>query len=107
MPDISILCVRVLFQIFICGLSPQPHVFNCVIQFHMQALNMTKYHLHEDFMKVMHYIALINDTGVNTQFENKSTNYTGSDISKQKFVLLPVNWDKKDLLFTKQLCMMI
>ena len=41
------------------------------------------------------------------ELENDLTWYTESDILTQKLVFLPVEWDENDLLYTKQLHMMI
>ena len=58
-------------------------------------------------MKVRLHFALSNEIFINTQFENTLTNYIKLDLSTQKYVLLPVDWDKNGLLFTKRLHMMI
>ena len=42
---------------------------------------------------------------INTQFKNKLTNYTKSDILTKRLVSLPVDWDENVLLFTKRLRM--
>ena len=42
LPAISILCLRVLFQLLIYGMSPKPYDFTCVIRFHIHKLNFDK-----------------------------------------------------------------
>ena len=44
---------------------------------------------------------------INKQFENTLNISISFDVPTQSFVLLPVEWDKKGLLFTKQLHIMI
>ena len=86
---------RVLFLLLICGLSRQPHVFTCVIIAY-----------EDDFMKNEIYIAFNPEILMNTQFKITFTNYTKSDISTKGSALLPVDWDKNGLLFTKRLHIM-
>ena len=42
MQSITILCLCVLFQLLISGLSPQQHIFTCVIRFYIQKLSFDK-----------------------------------------------------------------
>ena len=56
-------------------------------------------------MKVEIYIALNSEMSTTIQSENTLINYTKSDILK-KLVLLPVDWGKNSLLFTKRLHVM-
>ena len=54
-------------------------------------------------MKVEIYIALNSEMRINTQFETTLTNFIKSDILTKILMLLPVDWDKNGLLFTKWL----
>ena len=54
-------------------------------------------------MKVKIYIALKSEMRITTQFKNTLTYYAKSDILTKNLVLLPVDWDKNGLLFTKWL----
>ena len=57
-------------------------------------------------MKFENYIGLNSEMRINTQFKNVITKYTNSDIVTKRLVLLPVDWDKNGLLFTKRLHIM-
>ena len=50
-------------------------------------------------MKVKLHTSLNNEICINKQCENTSTNYPKSDITTQRFALLPVDWDNNGLLF--------
>ena len=52
-------------------------------------------------MKLKIYIDLDSEMRINTQFKNKLTNFPKTDILTKRLVLLPVDWDKNGLLFTK------
>ena len=56
-----------------------------------------------DFKKDKIYIALNSAMRFTTQFKDTLTNYTKSYSLTKKLVLLPVEWVKNGLLFTKRL----
>ena len=60
-----------------------------------------------DFNNVKLLVALNNEFCTNTCLENTLTIFTKSRISAQRFVLLPIDWDKKFSLFTKRIHIMI
>ena len=57
-------------------------------------------------MKVKTYIVSNSEMHINTQFKNTLTDYTKSIILTKRSLLLPVDYDKSILLFTKQLHIM-
>ena len=57
----------------------------------------TNFHLQIRFRKTELNYALNNEICINTQFENPSNNKLKSDISTERFVFLPVDWDKNGL----------
>ena len=59
----------------------------------------------DDFMEVKIYISLNSEIRINTQLKDTSTNYTKSDTITKRLVLLPVDWYKNGLRFTKRLHM--
>ena len=61
----------------------------------------------DDFIKVEIYIVLSSEMAIKTQFKNTLTNNTKSDIIIKSLVLLPVDWDKNGLLFTKRFHMIM
>ena len=54
-------------------------------------------------MKVEIYIDLKSEMHLNTQFKKTLTNYTKFFLIRKRLVLLPVDWDKNGLLFTKRI----
>ena len=56
-------------------------------------------------MKVEIFIALHSEMSIKTLLKKLLINYTKSDIKKM-LVLLPVDWDKNGLPFTKRFYMM-
>ena len=54
-------------------------------------------------MKAEIYIDLNSEMHLNTQFKNILTNYTKFYLKRKRLVLLPVDWDKNGLLFTKRI----
>ena len=56
-------------------------------------------------MEVTTYITLSSEMRINTQLNNTLTTYIKSNLLTKRLVLLPVDWDKNCLLFTKQLYM--
>ena len=60
----------------------------------------------EHFLKIKIFIDLNSEMSNNTQFKNILTDYIQSDILTKRLVLLPADWDKNSLLFTKQLPIM-
>ena len=56
-------------------------------------------------MKVKIYIALSSEMRINAQFKNTSANQAKSDLLTKRLVLLPKDWDKNVILFTKRLHM--
>ena len=57
----------------------------------------------EKLSKVKIYIAFSSEIRLNTHFKSNLTNYTKSDMLTKILVLLPVDWNKNGLLFTKRL----
>ena len=105
---IRILCLRILFQPFICGLSPP------VTCLHLRySVSYTKAKHWQfipckvEFMKVELHKALNTEICENLQFENTWINYIKSNITTQRFVLQAVDCDKNGLVFTKCLHIMM
>ena len=57
-------------------------------------------------MKAKIFFALNSEIHINTHFKNIWTNYIRSDVLTKRSVLLPVDWNKTGLLFTKRLHIM-
>ena len=55
-------------------------------------------------MKVKFYITLNSEMHINTTFKKTLAKYFKPDIFTRRSVLLPVDWDRNGLPFTKRLC---
>ena len=60
----------------------------------------------EYIMKFKIFFAINSEMRTYTRFKNTLTNYTKSGISIKRLGLVPVDWDKSGLIFTKRVHMM-